>query len=71
MNFFLIVLRISFSFNLDISYKYDRFIKVLLEKNLKFCQNKKKSDIAFILSFMLLLAEVILISEKQGCKKIR
>lgn len=63
------ILRISLNLSLDASYKQSRFSQTLLEKDFKFFSNREDSTVAFYLSLVLLLAEVDLIAEKQGCKK--
>lgn len=62
--FFLLVLGISFDFTPDIINKYDRFSEILLEECFEFVLSKGSNLITLNLSFMLLLAEVNLISEK-------
>lgn len=69
MYFFLLVLRISLDFYLDASYKQDRFSKTLPKKSFKFVLNRKIGIIAFHLNFMLLLAKIDLLTEKQSCKR--
>lgn len=51
------------------SYKCNRFFKILLKKNFKFILYTKDNIIAFNLSFMLLLAKVDFILKKQSYKK--
>lgn len=62
--FLLLVLGISLNFGLDICYKQDRFIKILLEKGFEVVLNKKGGTVALNLSFILLLIEVDPILEK-------
>lgn len=69
LNFFLLILRIPFNLSQDIGYKVGRFFKILLEKSLEFVSNKKDGTVTFNLGLILFLAEVDLISEKQGCNK--
>lgn len=63
------VLRIPLDFGLDASNKQGAFSGTLLKKSIEFIANEKKSTIAFNLSFVLLLAEVVLVLEKQSHKK--
>lgn len=49
--------------------KKNRFLEILLEKNLEFVLCKKDNIIAFNLNFMLLLAKIDLISEIQSRRK--
>lgn len=69
MYFLLLVLGISVNLGSDVDYKPDRFFKILLEKNFKFILSRRTNIITFNLSFILLLAKVNSILEKQSCKK--
>lgn len=64
LDFFLLVLKIAFNFNLDVCYKRNRFSKILLEKSFKFVLYKKNSTIVLNLSFVLLAMEIDLIIKK-------
>lgn len=67
--FFLLILEIPLNFSPDIGYKQDRFSKALLKKSYEFVLNKKDGFIAFNLGFVLLLAKINSILEKQSYKK--
>lgn len=60
---------IMLNLDLNINYKYNRFLKILLEKSLKFVLNKKNNIIVFNLRFVLLLVEMNLILKKQSHQK--
>lgn len=63
------VLEVYLNFSANANYKYNSFFKNLLKKSIKFFSNKEKISIIFGLIFLLLLAKVDLISEKQSHKK--
>lgn len=67
--FFLLILQVSFDFSLDIVNKCNGFSKTLLEKSLESVLYKKNNPVPLNLSFILLLAKVNSISEKQSYKK--
>lgn len=68
--FFLLMLRVLFNFNLDASYKCNRFFKTFLMKDLKFILNKSNNIIVmFNSSLKLLEANFDSIIEEQNCKK--
>lgn len=69
LNFLLLVLRIPLDLSSDISYKQYGFSKVLSKKSFKFVLSSRDNIVAFYLNFVLLLAEVNLISKKQCRKK--
>lgn len=62
-------MRISLDFSLDAGQKSSRFSRTLPKKGLEFVLSGRNGTIAFNLSFMLLQAEIDLISKNQGCKK--
>lgn len=68
--FFLLILEFSLNFFPNISYKRDRFSKTLSKKNPKFVSNKKNGTLAFNLSLVLLPAEVDLILQEWGRKRV-
>lgn len=61
---FLLILGFFFNFVLDIIYKYDKFSKTLLKKNLELFSNKKDSLVLFFLHFMLLPLKIDFIIKK-------
>lgn len=63
------MLGILLDLSLDASYKRGRFSKTLLEKSLKFLLSEGDSAVTLYLSLILLLAEVDLVSKKQGYKE--
>lgn len=67
--FFLLVLGILLSLNLDTCHKQGKFSETLLKKSLKFVINTMDSTIVFNLGLVLLPAEVNSSPEKQGCKR--
>lgn len=69
MYFFLLVLEISLHFDLNTSQKQGGFSKILLKKNLEFFSSKRNNTIAFNLLFLLLSAEVDLVSKKLSREK--
>ena len=62
-------MQILLNFSPDTSYKWGRFFKTLIEKIFEFVLDSKDNTITFNLSFVLLLANINLISEKHGYKK--
>ena len=66
--FFLLVLEILLDLGLDASYKQSGFAETLPKKGLEFVPSRRNAIVAFNLSFLLLLAEVNLVSKKQGQK---
>lgn len=69
LNFLLLVLYILRNFDQDIYYKYSKFSKTLTKKSFKFILSRGNDILAFNLSFVLLTAEVNLITEKQNYKR--
>lgn len=69
MNFFLLILEVSFNFIPEIIYKRSRFSKALSEKDFKFVLSKKSGFITYNPGFILLLVEVEFILEKWDYKK--
>ena len=67
--FFLLVFSISLNLSPDVSHKQGGFSKTLPKEAFEFDSNRRNGIVAFNLRFVLLLAEVNPISEKQGCKK--
>lgn len=63
MYFLLLILEILFDFNLDDSYKQDKFSKILLKKSFLFVSSKKNSIVTFNLGFIVLLIEVNSVSK--------
>ena len=66
--FFLLVLGIPFDLGPDVSHKQGRFSKTLLKEGLEFVSSKENDIVVFNLRFVLLLAEVNPILEKQSRK---
>lgn len=64
LDFLLLVLYILLNFDQDIYYKYSRFYKTLTKKSFKFILSRGNGTLAFNLSFVLLTAEVNLITKK-------
>lgn len=60
---------ITFDLIADVTYKEDKFSKVLLKKNCKFVVSKKNGFVSFNWDYLLLLAKIDFIIEKQNCKK--
>lgn len=69
MYFLLLVFKISLNLGSDISYKQNRFSKILSEKNLKFIPNRRGNSIAFDLSLVLLPIEIDLIIKEKSWKE--
>lgn len=67
--FFLLVLKIPLNLGPDIGYKRGRFFEALSEKGFEFVPNKGSGPIALNFGLILLLMEVDLIPEEQGCKR--
>lgn len=62
-------MRILLDFSPDVDHKSSRFSKTLLEKDLKFVENKKNSIAVFNLSLLLLPTKVDFILVEQSYKK--
>lgn len=58
LHFFLLILKILFNLATNAVYKYSRFSKTLLKKNLEFFLRKKVDLILFFLCFILLLFKI-------------
>lgn len=69
LDFFLLVLGVSFDVTLNVIHKHSRFSKALPEKSLEFVPNKESGPVTFDLGLMLFLAEINLILEEQNYKK--
>ena len=67
--FFLLILRILLNPSSDVSYKQGGFSEILLKDDFEFVTSRKNNIVTFNLSFILLLVEADLISEKQSCEK--
>lgn len=63
------VLRIPLNLSSNIDHKQNKFLKILLKKNLEFVVSRGNDTIVFNLSFVLLLAKVNLIPKEQDYKK--
>ena len=66
--FFLLMLKVSFDFTPDVINKRGRFSETLSEECLKFVLSKESDQVLLNLSFVLLPAEVDLISKERGRK---
>ena len=69
MYFFLLVLGILLHFGPDASHKQGEFFKILPNNGLAFVPSKRDGILTSNQSFVLLLMEINLISEKQRCKR--
>lgn len=63
------MLEILLNFSPDAGHKQGIFLKILLEKNLKFVPNRGGSTVAFNLGLVLLSVEINLNAEKHSCKE--
>ena len=67
--FLLLVLQILLNLCPNASFEQGGFSKTLLQKSFEFDASKRNGIVAFNLSFILLLVEVNLVSEKQSHKR--
>lgn len=69
LNLLLLILKIFLDFSSNTSYKSGEFSKTLPEKDFEFVWSGREGTIIFNMSFLLLLAEVDSIPEKQNYNK--